>query len=154
MRCPNGKAHPSVLEQGPEPGGTVPAYQRLELSAGPAAPPADAGISLRPIFGVRCHPALIPYVLALRDAARYLGASFHPVSCYRSPAEQRALLMRWQSGDPSVVFPPAQNSLHLLGLAIDIESNRLADLGRFAEAIGMRWGGRFGDPVHFDLGRR
>jgi uncharacterized protein YcbK (DUF882 family) len=83
-----------------------------------------------------------------------MGATFRVTSGYRSPAEQRALLVRWQAGDPSVIARPAENSLHLLGLAVDVESNQLAALGQLAERIGMRWGGRFQDPVHFDLGRR
>jgi hypothetical protein len=61
--------------------------------------------------------------------------------------------MRWEAGDPSVVFPPAEHSFHELGLAVDIESNALSELGAYAESLGMRWGGRFGDPVHFDLGK-
>jgi hypothetical protein len=62
--------------------------------------------------------------------------------------------MRWEAGDPTIIAEPVTNSLHLLGLAVDIESSSLSNLGRFAETLGMRWGGRFGDPVHFDLGRR
>jgi hypothetical protein len=61
--------------------------------------------------------------------------------------------MRWEAGDPSVIYPPAEHSYHELGLAVDIESDMLSELGAYAESIGLRWGGRFGDPVHFDLGR-
>jgi hypothetical protein len=61
--------------------------------------------------------------------------------------------MRWEAGDPTVIYPPADHSFHEVGLAVDIASNVLEELGGYAETIGMRWGGRFGDPVHFDLGR-
>jgi hypothetical protein len=103
---------------------------------------------------VRVAPALVPYVQRLRAAARARGAKFQVTSGYRSPGEQRELYMRWQAGDPAVISQPVSNSLHLLGLAVDIESDQLGWLGGYAESIGMRWGGRFRDPVHFDLGRR
>lgn len=99
-------------------------------------------------------PVMVPYVEALKDAARKAGATFHITSGYRSLGQQLELRRRFEAGDPSVVFPPAQHSYHLQGLAVDIESNRLELLGAAAEALGMRWGGRYGDPVHFDLGRR
>lgn len=104
---------------------------------------------------VRVAPAMVPYVGQLRSRAGQLGVAFRLVSGYRSPAEQAALLRRYQAGDPSVIYPPANPSYHSVGLAIDIASSPagLRALGDFAESIGMRWGGRFGDPVHFDLGR-
>ncbi len=97
---------------------------------------------------------MVPYLQALRNVARELGASFRITSGYRSEAEQEDLRARYRRGDPSVVYPPALHSYHLEGLAIDVESSHLAELGEAAEALGMRWGGRYGDPVHFDLGRR
>lgn len=141
--------------------GTIPRDQTLvgalsqaSTTAAPApAAAAEPPVALVPINGIRVSPALVPYVRALRARAAGMGASFHLSSGYRSPAEQRALQLRWEAGDPSVIAPPATNSLHLLGLAIDLESNALPALGAYAESIGMRWGGRFGDPVHFDLGR-
>lgn len=127
----------------------APALANLQPVAA-AAPNA----SLVGINGIRVAPVLVPYVQALRDAARRLGATFRLVSGFRSAAEQAALRLRWEAGDPAVVFPPAPHSYHETGLAVDLESDHLAELGRFAESIGMRWGGRYGDPVHFDLGRR
>lgn len=116
----------------------------------PSAPPID----LLNIAGVLVAPVMVPYVAALRARAARAGATFTATSGYRSPEEQAELRRRWQSGDPSVIYPPAENSYHEYGLAVDIESNNLRMLGAYAETIGMRWGGRFGDPVHFDLGRR
>ena len=102
--------------------------------------------------GVRVAPAMVPFLRALWEYARSVGISLRLVSGYRSPQQQAALRMRWESGDPSVVYPPAQHSYHESGLAVDLESSRLSDLGRFWESLGGRWGGRFGDPVHFDFG--
>ncbi len=82
------------------------------------------------------------------------GWGFHITSGYRSLEEQERLRVRFERGDRSVIYPPARFSYHTLGLAVDIESDHLPELGAFAESLGMRWGGRFGDPVHFDLGRR
>jgi hypothetical protein len=122
------------------------------------APRATGGLSLVSIpsngGSIQLAPALVPYVQRLRSFARASGATFHITSGYRSPDEQRRLHMRWEAGDPTIIAEPVTNSLHLLGLAVDIESSSLSNLGRFAETLGMRWGGRFGDPVHFDLGRR
>lgn len=106
------------------------------------------------IDGIRVAPIMVPYVQRLRQFAQTRGFRFSLTSGFRSLAEQAALRLRWQRGDPSVIFPPAEFSYHTQGLAVDISSDHLRELGTFAESIGMRWGGRFGDPVHFDLGRR
>jgi uncharacterized protein YcbK (DUF882 family) len=141
----------------PEAAGIVaeepPGSPRIEEPA-PVLPSAPPQLELVPVNGISVAPVMVPYVSALREAARRLGASFKLVSGYRSPAMQAALRVRYEHGDPSVLVPPAEHSYHLSGLAIDVESNRLPELGRVAEALGMRWGGRFNDPVHFDLGRR
>jgi uncharacterized protein YcbK (DUF882 family) len=120
----------------------------------PAPSPQPTGLDLVGVDGIRVARALVPYVQALRSRAQELGATFHLTSGYRSVEQQQSLRVRWEAGDPSVLAPPAKNSLHLLGLAVDLESNALPQLGAYAESIGMRWGGRFQDPVHFDLGRR
>jgi hypothetical protein len=119
------------------------------------APPATLGGFVL-YQGKRVAPAMLPYLQALSDRARRMGASFRVGSGYRSPAEQAALRVRWQSGDPSVAFPPAKHSYHELGLAVDLDGldrAQLEELGRYWESLGGRWGGRFGDWNHFDLGR-
>ena len=127
-------------------------YRRQQEMKGGAVRQAIMGlISAAP--GVRVAPAMVPYLQALWQYARSVGIALRLVSGYRSPQQQAALRMRWERGDPSVVYPPAQHSYHESGLAVDLESSRLSDLGRFWESLGGRWGGRFGDPVHFDLGR-
>jgi len=105
------------------------------------------------INGVMVAPVMVPFINALREVAQKIGATFRLTSGYRTPAEQEELRRRYEAGDKSIIYPPAQHSYHLQGLAVDIESNRLDALGDAAERLGMRWGGRYGDPVHFDLGR-
>ena len=111
------------------------------------------GAALIAYRGVRVAAAMVPYLQALWDYAGRMGIPLRLVSGYRSPEQQEALRLRWESGDPSVVYPPAEHSYHESGLAVDLESSQLSTLGRFWESLGARWGGRFGDPVHFDLGR-
>lgn len=127
--------------------------ERVQPVADTTITTGDRSPTLIGINGIRISPVMVPYVQALRDFARRLGASFKLASGYRTPAEQAALRRRWEAGDPSVIYPPAEHSYHEYGLAVDLESDHLAQLGAYAERLGMRWGGRFGDPVHFDLGR-
>lgn len=119
-------------------------------------------LSLVRLDGVRVSLAMAPFVQRLRQEAGRRGLPFSVVSGYRSEAEKADLFMRWQRGDPSVIFPPAEHSFHDTGDAVDINPIATARaLGPFGESIGLRWGGRFRDPrtrrsddVHFDLGRR
>jgi hypothetical protein len=44
--------------------------------------------------------------------------------------------------------------MHELGRAVDLgglSNQELAELGGIWESWGGRWGGRFGDPIHFEL---
>jgi len=129
---------------------------RLDDNAAGGAPRAAQGLDLVSAGepGIWVARAILPYLQELRARARRMGATFRVTSGYRSASQQRQLQVRWEAGDPDVVAPPAPNSLHLLGLAFDVESDALPALGLYAEGIGLRWGGRFQDPVHFDLGRR
>ena len=77
------------------------------------------------------------------------------ISGYRSPARQRQLLTRWQSGDTrGLVAKPACKSWHTVGRAIDVESD-VRGFRPYAfmlrEWFGMRDGRNFSDPGHFDL---
>jgi len=77
------------------------------------------------------------------------------ISGYRSPAEQRQLLQRWNAGDHvGINAKPACQSWHTLGRALDVENNRrewLEVYGMLMEYLGARWGKSFGDVNHFDL---
>lgn len=82
-------------------------------------------------------------------------------SVRRTPAQQEELRRRWEIGDPAVVYPPAQGSLHLTGQAIDLSRQLgeevLAQYGYiWTIYFGFTWGGLFSvspDVVHFDLRR-
>jgi len=146
---------PRVLRGGPQYRAATPELieqfrRQQEMKRGAVRQAIMGLISAAP--GVRVAPAMVPYLQALWQYARSVGIAIRLVSGYRSPEQQAALRMRWERGDPSIVYPPAQHSYHESGLAVDLESARLSDLGRFWESLGGRWGGRFGDPVHFDLG--
>lgn len=82
-------------------------------------------------------------------------------STRRSPTKQRELWNCYQRTGcsncrrTSSCFPaaPPGKSTHGLGIAFDLHLTppvyRAA--GRVWEAIGYRWGGRYDDPIHFDM---
>lgn len=77
------------------------------------------------------------------------------VSGYRSTAEQKRLYLDWRAGKSRLPAAPPGSSYHEAGLAIDVSvrpAEALPSFGEFAERRGFRWGGRFGDEVHFDAG--
>ncbi len=89
-------------------------------------------------------------------AAEDEGIGILIVSTYRSSAEQsklhRAWIRRGKTGLPAA--PPGQ-SFHEFGLAVDFATDppdALERVGEIAEDFGLRWGGRFNDPVHIDFG--
>ncbi len=67
----------------------------------------------------------------------------------RTRQQQDELLRRYKAGDPGVVYPPASNSLHLQGRAIDIATSNPSLAAQIASAIGVKAGLDFKDPVHF-----
>ena len=103
-------------------------------------------------------PRFVPYVEKLIEEARRRGIQLSIVDGRRSFRQQQNLLRRFRAGDSSV-FKAARPgwSFHEYGLAVDVRASPpggLAGAGAIAEALGLRWGGRFGDPVHFDLGSK
>jgi hypothetical protein len=85
-------------------------------------------------------------------------------STRRGPDKQRELWNCYQRtgcsncGRTSSCFPaaPPGKSTHALGLAFDLKLTPpvYAAAGRLWEMIGYTWGGRFKDPIHFDVRRR
>lgn len=74
-------------------------------------------------------------------------------STRRSSALQARLYRRYLAGlHPYPVAPPGK-SKHEQGLAWDMvaSSAELARLGRIWESWGGKWGGRFHDPIHFEV---
>jgi hypothetical protein len=80
-------------------------------------------------------------------------------SGYRDPDKQKELLRRWNEGDrEGLAFKPAVNSKHTMegwfgtpaSQALDMRFKDQNLAGRLAPYFGIRWGGSFGDDVHFD----
>jgi hypothetical protein len=75
------------------------------------------------------------------------------ISGFRSPAKQAELLRRWQAGDRAgIIARPARRSWHMVGQALDVESNvrGFEDYAAIMRAYGLRDGRTFGDRGHFD----
>lgn len=99
------------------------------------------------------------YVVAALLAKCETGSAPRIVSGYRSPEAQEKLRRKWAAGERAgIVAPPAQESWHTKGLAIDVTTKgRGFEVFREAMLImGSRWGGNFStyDPVHFDYPTR
>jgi len=98
------------------------------------------------------HPELQPYATWLYRVAEYYGLGPKVTSTYRSYATQARLYNRYLSGESPYPAAPPGRSLHNRGLAFDMVVKEQEWLGNVWENIGGRWGGRFRDPVHFDVG--
>ena len=79
-------------------------------------------------------------------------------SLYRSPEEQKQLYNRWLNKDPDIVHKPSEawHSKHNYGAAVDLAISRIPKekfpaVVEQMKRIGFKWGGDFGDPVHFEL---
>jgi len=102
----------------------------------------------------------------IREAAKVLvryadSMGYRPVvtSARRSASWQRNKWNECQARKKTrnpCPYPVARPGLsrHETGLAFDLvvtPMEALTPLGHLWERIGGRWGGRFGDPIHFDL---
>jgi len=88
--------------------------------------------------------------LLLEPAAR----SARVTSTLRTFATQHRLYRRFLAGLSPYPAAPPGTSMHEQGRAFDLgglDSSELSELGRTWESWGGRWGGRFGDPIHFEL---
>lgn len=94
-----------------------------------------------------------PYFEALYRAAQRLDRGARVTSTVRSRSEQRRLYNAYLAGRSRFPAAPPGRSKHELGRAIDIAANpeALRRLGLAWERMGGRWGGRFNDPIHFEL---
>lgn len=111
------------------------------------------------------HPAVARLAQAfLRELARH-GIKATVTSTRRDPDQQARLWNNYQrcgcSSCPPVpgrCFPAARpgQSTHALGYAFDLRLDppRYDLAGRIWESLGLTWGGRFRDPIHFDIRRR
>lgn len=106
-------------------------------------------------------PEFQPVALKHRAAALVEGLPFTFISGFRSRAQQAAEVASTSRATPAA---PSGMSKHEVGFAYDVDLNdnagrpiytplQLARLGALAEAVGLRWGGRFipkADPNHFE----
>lgn len=99
------------------------------------------------------HPQLVPYAEVLLAWIRQMDPSARVSSVRRSSTEQARLYRRFQAGLSRYPAAPPGRSSHELGLAFDIVARPevLAAAGQVWESWGGRWGGRFQDPIHFDV---
>lgn len=94
-----------------------------------------------------------PFAVAMFEAARAAGFNPRITSTRRTRKEQARLYrdyLRHPSGYPAAA--PGR-STHARGLAFDMvvtPKSALAALGAVWESLGLTWGGRFKDPIHFD----
>lgn len=95
--------------------------------------------------------------VVMEDFVRILGsAGLHPriTSTYRTHAKQAALYRRFLAGLTEYTVAAPGNSPHEYGYAFDLivqPLSALDEVGKyFEDSYNGVWGGRFGDPVHFE----
>lgn len=73
-------------------------------------------------------------------------------SVRRTYQEQVTLYNAYLRGESKYPAAPPGRSLHEQGRAFDVVGHpaELRRLGMLWESVGGRWGGRFGDPIHFE----
>lgn len=99
-------------------------------------------------------PALQPYAWQLYELARKNNLRPVVTSVFRTYATQKRLYDAWKRGKS--IYPAAVpgTSKHEKGLAFDLKVSSPAAqdwLGHVWEKAGGRWGGRFRDPIHFEI---
>ena len=85
-----------------------------------------------------------------------MGYQVTVTSTRRSLDEQARLYRNFLAGRSRFPAAPPGHSTHALGLAFDLTLNPpdYERAGRLWEALGLTWGGRFSDPIHFDVRSR
>ena len=96
------------------------------------------------------EPWLTPWAAALYRVAAPYGAVV--TSTRRTPQQQARLYYNYVAGASRYPAAPPGRSMHQQGRAFDLAAPTwlLAELGRIWEEWGGRWGGRGGDPIHFE----
>jgi len=97
---------------------------------------------------------LRPSAEALLSAAQAAGMNPVVTSTYRSESSQLKLYNAYLAGRSLYPAAPPGHSAHGYGWAFDMvvqgEGAQQA-CGEFWESMGGTWGGRFNDPIHFEL---
>lgn len=97
----------------------------------------------------RVQPIARWFIRALQSA----GIRVTITSTRRSMATQRRLYNEFLAGRSKYPVAKPGTSTHGLGQAFDLHLDppRYEDAGRLWEALGLTWGGRFNDRIHFDV---
>lgn len=102
----------------------------------------------------RLIPELQPWAQKLVDLANRAGVQPRVTSTFRTLAKQQQLYAIWKAGgSPYPVATPGTSS-HEFGYAFDMvvdNATDQTDLGKVWEGWGGVWGGRYGDPVHYEF---
>ncbi len=95
-------------------------------------------------------PFIQPYARELIRRAAPFGAQV--TSVWRSAEEQRELYEVYRHGGSQYPAAPPGHSMHERRRAFDVVAPPwlLAEMGGLWEWWGGRWGGRGGDPIHFE----
>lgn len=95
----------------------------------------------------------MPYAAALYYWMRAQEPAARVSSVRRSRTEQARLRRRFLAGQSKYPAAPPGQSKHEQGLAFDIVASAalLKRAGAIWESWGGRWGGRFHDPIHFEI---
>jgi LAS superfamily LD-carboxypeptidase LdcB len=105
------------------------------------------------VWSDNLDPGLAPYARLLVDAANAAGYPVRVTSTRRTRVQQARLYRRYLAGlSPYPAAPPGA-SKHEQGLAFDVTGppEVLAAMGELWESWGGTWGGRFNDPIHFEV---
>jgi len=99
------------------------------------------------------HPALIPYAQQFVRALERAGIRVTVTSARRDPKKQAQLYEAYLAGRSKFPAAPPGHSPHELGIAFDVHLDPPAyeAAGTVWESLGLRWGGRFQDRIHFDF---
>ena len=102
-----------------------------------------------------------PYAQAFIAALARAGYRVEVTSTRRDSNEQRRLwdcyrktgCSNCRRGPGCYPAAPPGQSVHALGAAFDLKLTPpdYARAGRYWESLGLTWGGRFSDPIHFDF---
>lgn len=108
-------------------------------------------------------PEFAPYAEWFVKQLESAGLRPQITSVRRSTAKQAALYRAYITGKSRLPAAKPGTSKHERGLAFDLVipslqglsvkemTKRMQPIGQLWEAIGGRWGGRFNDPVHFEV---
>lgn len=97
----------------------------------------------------RVAPIFQAFIRALEQA----GISVTVTSARRNQDEQAKLYAAYKAGKSKYPAAAPGHSTHALGIAVDLHLDPpvYEAVGELWEQLGGTWGGRFDDPIHFDV---